>query len=350
VKILFYADLDISLPGGLETHLRELASALTARGHHVDLYARPVPFGPFHTVATFDAASYDVVHHHAGTWPPALDVGRRYVRTLHFCVAGKMDAYVRLGRLRTLVNPANWKARAEEHAAVLRAGSFIAVSNRVRSEFARFHGLDPERSVVIPNGVRPGAPRAGRDAWRERHEIPSDLPLLLTVGRRDFVKGHALLERVWRRLYAAGLNALWIRVGDDAPAREPGIWTTGPVAHEEVREWIDAADVGALPSHYEGCSVALLEMIGGGLYSLAHDVGGAAEAVGNGNGEIVPPREAAWAAALARALATPNHPRVPGLGSEYGWDRIAARTEAVYREARSGVAEIQRPTERLGTR
>src|SRR5258705_6715463 len=243
-----------------------------------------------------------------------------------------MDAYVRLGRLRTLLNPENWKARGEERAAVLRAGSFIAVSNRVRSEFARFHGLDPDRVVVISNGVRPGAPRVGRDAWRERHEIPSDLPVLLTVGRRDFVKGHALLERAWRRLHARGPNALWIRVGDDVPAREPGIWTTGPVSHEEVREWIAAADVGALPSHYEGCSVALLEMIAGGLYSLAHDVGNAPEVIGNGTGEIVPPREAAWTAALARALATPNHPRVPGLGSEYGWDGIAARTEAVYQE------------------
>ncbi len=350
MKILFYADLDISLPGGLETHLRELASALTARGHHVDLYARPVPFGALHTVATFDAASYDVIHHHAGTWPPALDVGRRYVRTLHFCVAGKMDAYVRLGRLRTLVNPANWKARAEERAAVLRAGSFIAVSNQVRSEFARFHGLDPGRAVVISNGVRPSEPRVGRDAWRERHEIPSNLPLLLTVGRRDFVKGHALLERAWRRLHTRGLNALWIRVGDDAPAREPGIWTTGPVAHEEVREWIAAADVGALPSHYEGCSVALLEMIAGGLYSLAHDVGNAAEVLGNGAGEIVRPRTEAWAEALTRALATPNHPRVPGLGPEYGWDGIAARTEAVYREVHDGVAAARKPTERLGTR
>jgi glycosyltransferase involved in cell wall biosynthesis len=351
MKILLYADLDISLPGGLETHLRELAPALTARGHQVDLYARPVPFGPLHTVATFDPASYDVIHHHGNTWPPALDVGERYVRTLHFCVAAKMDAYVRLGRLRTLVNPANWRARREEGEAIRPSGRFIAVSTRVRDEFARFHGLDPARAVVIPNGVRLGAPSDGREAWRERHHIPSDVPVLLTVGRRDFVKGHALLERAWRRL-PSGMDALWIRVGDDAPDQQPGIWTTGPVAHEDVREWIAAADVGALPSHYEGCSVALLEMIAGGLYSLAHDVGGAAEGIGSrsGNGEIVAPRVDAWVSALTQALATPHRPRTQGLGPEYRWDQIAARTEAVYEAARADSSEARSPERSLGTR
>ena len=349
MKILLYADLDISLPGGLETHLRELATALAARGHQVDLYARPVPFGPLHTVSAFNPASYDVIHHHGNTWPETLSVGERYVRTLHFCVAGKMDAYVRLGRLRTLVNPANWRARREEGEAVRRPGRFIAVSSRVRDEFARFHGFDPARAVVIPNGVRPRAPREGREAWRERHNISPDVPVLLTVGRRDFVKGHTLLEKAWRRL-PSGLDALWIRVGDDAPMKEPGIWTTGPVAHEEVREWIAAADVGALPSYYEGCSVALLEMIAGGLYSLAHDVGGAADVLPNRNGEIVPARVEAWIQALARVLATPRHPRAPGLGPGYTWDHIAARTEAVYQAARADHSDAPSPEGSLGTR
>jgi glycosyltransferase involved in cell wall biosynthesis len=350
MKVLLYADLDVSLPGGLETHLRELATALTARGHDVDLYARPVPFEPLSTVASFDPASYDVIHHHAGTWPAALDAGERYVRTFHFCVAAKMEAYVRMGRLRTLANPGNWRALTKEHAATRRAGRFIVVSRRLQSELARLHRLNAERTTVISNGARFARPQEGREAWRARHGIPGSLPVLLTIGRRDFVKGHDLLQRAWRRLLGAGLEALWIRVGDDTPSRQHGIWTTGPLPQEQVSEWIAAADVGAFPSYYEGGGIALLDMLAGGLYTLAHDVGIAPEVVGDGTGEIVPPREAAWTAALARALAAPNHPRVPGLGPEYGWDRIAARTEAVYREAQSGVVDARRPTERLGTR
>jgi glycosyltransferase involved in cell wall biosynthesis len=343
VKVLFLAGLDVSLPGGLETHLRELALALTARGHAVDIAGRPVPYPPLSTVERFDAARYDVIHHHAGRWPAGLDAGERYVGTLHFCVAGKMAAYVRMGRLRTLVNPANWRALGEERASVRRRGRFIAVSARVRDEFARHHGFDGSRAVVIPNGILPGSPRQGRSAWRERNGIPEDLPVLLTVGRRDFVKGHALLERAWSRFRSGGRDALWVRVGDDAPAREPGRWTTGPVPHEDVREWIAAADVGALPSHYEGCSVALLEMAGGGLYTLAHDVGNAAEVIRPGVGELVAPRESDWVAALGHAFsATGATARpAPGLDAEYSWDAIAARVEGVYAMGGTGATEAR---------
>ena len=336
MRVLFLAGLDVSLPGGLETHLRELALALTARGHAVDLAARPVPYPPLSTVERFDPAHYDVIHHHAGPWPAGLDGGDRYVRTLHFCVAGKMAAYVRMGRLRTLANPGNWRGFREERAAVRRRGRFIAVSGRVRDEFARHHGLDPARAVVIPNGILPGGPRLGRAAWRRRQGIPDNLPVLLTIGRRDFVKGHALLERAWRRFRGGGRDALWVRVGDEAPAREPGRWTTGPLPHGDVREWIAAADVGALPSHYEGCSVALVEMVGGGLYTLAHDVGNAAEVIHPGTGVLVAPREADWAAALERAFpaahppAAPHAAHRPGFEAEYSWDAIAARVEEVY--------------------
>ena len=49
-----------------------------------------------------------------------------------------------------------------------------------------------------------------------------------------------------------------------------------------------AADVGVLPSHEEGFSNALLEMMGAGLAIIATDVGGNAEALGNEAGLIVP--------------------------------------------------------------
>lgn len=338
MNVLLYAGLDISLPGGLETHLRELARCLAARGHDVHLFARPVPFPPLSTVASFDPARYDVIHHHAGPWPPTLDAGERYVRTLHFCVAAKMKAYVRLGRLRTLVNPGNWRARAEERAAVRRRGRFIAISARVRDEFARHHGLDPARAPVIPNGVAFASPREGRAAWRARHGIDARAPVLLTIGRRDFVKGYDLLARAWGRVRERVPSALWVVAGGDAPEQAAGRRVTGPIPHEHVLEWIHAADVGALPSYYEGCSVALLEMLAGGLPALAHDVGNAAEVIRPGvNGALLPRDPGSWVlaieAALGDAARAPREPRAPSLGPEYRWEAIAARAEAVYRRS-----------------
>jgi hypothetical protein len=82
------------------------------------------------------------------------------VHTLHFCVAAKMEAYVRIGRLRTLLNAANWRARAAERRIARGPGAFIAVSERVRQDFERLHGLPRGRASVIPNGASFHAPRS----------------------------------------------------------------------------------------------------------------------------------------------------------------------------------------------
>src|SRR4249919_1220655 len=153
MKVLLHAGVDVSLPGGLETHLRELGAGLVARGHDVEVFGRASGASPLAVVAAPDPARYDVVHSHGVPWPAAFDRHPGVVRTLHFCVAAKMRTYVRLGRLRTLANLANWRAVREERSWARRPGRLIAVSERVRSDFARLHGLDPARAEVIPNGI-----------------------------------------------------------------------------------------------------------------------------------------------------------------------------------------------------
>ncbi|HSD19651.1 MAG TPA: glycosyltransferase family 4 protein, partial [Anaeromyxobacter sp.] len=157
MRILLLGGVDLSRPGGLETHLLELSRCLAARGHAVEIFGRPASLPPHSMVSAVDPARYDVIHDHGG-WPPGLEPAPRHVRTLHFCVAAKMETYVRIGRLRTLVNPENWRARSAERAAVRRAERFIAVSRRVQSEFERHHGLDPTRATVIPNGASFASP------------------------------------------------------------------------------------------------------------------------------------------------------------------------------------------------
>ena len=331
MRILLLGGVDLSKPGGLETHLLELSRCLAARGHDVAIHGRPSSLPPHRMVSTVDPARYDVIHDHGG-WPgEGLHPAPRHVRTLHFCVAAKMAAYVRIGRLRTLVNPENWRARASERAAVRRAERFIAVSRRVQHEFERHHRLDPAGVTVIPNGASFTAPRVGREAWRARHGIAPDAPVLLTIGRSDFVKGYDILRKVWPRARASVPDGIWVIAGGSAPERSPGILVTGSIPREEVVEWIHAADVGALPSYYEGCSVALLEMLAGGLPSLAHDVGNAAEVVCPGvNGALLPRDPGAWLSALVEWLRRAPRRNPEGLDDSYRWEAIAARVEAVY--------------------
>src|SRR5262249_23249410 len=161
-------------------------------------------------------------------------------------------------------------------------------------------------------------PQVSRSALRARFGIGDGVRVLLTIGRPDFVKGYDLLARVWPDVQArskrVGHEALWVTVGGEALSYVPGRLITGPVPHQEVVEWIQAADAGALPSYYEGCSVALLEMLAGGLYALAHDVGNAAEIISSDAiGRILPPRAEAWAEALPPALARMPGARTPAL-------------------------------------
>jgi glycosyltransferase involved in cell wall biosynthesis len=337
MRVLLLADVDLKLPGGLETHVRGLATGLMARGHAVEICGRAAPPAGMSRVERAEASRYDVIHYQGGPWPRGLDPGGRYVHTLHFCVAAKMETYVRMGRLKTLANVANWRAVAGEREGCRRHGRMIAVAERVRRDFARWHGFDPARATVIPNGVGFDAPQLARSALRTRFGIGDQVRVLLTIGRPDFVKGYDLLERAWPQVQArsrgAGHETLWVTVGGEALASVPGRLITGPVPHQEVVDWIHAADVGALPSYYEGCSVALLEMLAGGLYALAHDVGNASEIIRSDEiGRILPPRADAWATALPTALARSPGRRAPALAAEFGWPSILDRTEAVYQD------------------
>src|SRR5262249_20631117 len=153
------------------------------------------------------------------------------------------------------------------------------------------------------------------------------------VGRHDFVKGFGLLQRAWERSGVARSGAVWVTVGGAAPQRAPGRVITGSVPHREGVDWIHAADVGALPSYYEGWSVAPLEMLAGGLPALAHDVGNAAEVItGAKAGRILAPTVDAWAAAIPEALTPRAGARAPALGPEFRWSEIAARVDETYRE------------------
>lgn len=338
MKVLLYADVDLSLPGGVETHVKELATHLTQLSHEVHIYGRPDRLEGFDMVSRVDADRYDVLHHHGGKWPDRLDGHPRYLKTLHFCVAAKMEAYVRLGRLRTLVNPGNWSAVAEERAAVRRDGRFIPVSTRVMEQFERWHGLDAARATLIPNGVNPDTPHADPAELRKRHGIADDTRVLLTIGRADFVKGYGLLGRALRRARpSVGPRIVWVTVGGDRSMRSDDRIVTGPVSHAEALGWIRAAQVGAMPSYYEGNSVALLEMLEGGLFALAHDVGAAADVITDPTaGQIVGQNVDAWAEALQNALAQQAvSTRVPQLDASYHWANIAQRTARLYEKVAS---------------
>lgn len=111
-------------------------------------------------------------------------------------------------------------------------------------------------------------------------------------------------------------------------------------SQRDVRPYLEAADVFALPSVSEGISNALLEAMSAELACLATPVGGNAEVLDNGAcGLLLPPRdESAWGAALAglgndsqrrKRLGAAARQRVR---ERYDFSIVGGQYESLYRE------------------
>jgi glycosyltransferase involved in cell wall biosynthesis len=163
------------------------------------------------------------------------------------------------------------------------------------------------RCSVVPNGIDisafPEPSPEHRASARQRLNL-ADAPLVVCVGRLWRQKGQDVLLDAWPRVQAKVPAAQLILVGD-GPERQAleskGLGAVIFVGERfDVRDWLTAADVVALPSRWEGMSFVLLEAMACERSLVATDVGGAREALGDDAGAIVPPENPAR---LADALA-----------------------------------------------
>ncbi|HYQ79503.1 MAG TPA: glycosyltransferase [Solirubrobacterales bacterium] len=223
---------------------------------------------------------------------------------------------------------------------------YLAVSREIATELVEQLGWPAEKVEVLYNAV---------DVERAAVPAPPGLraqlggsetrPLVLTPARLNAQKGHdTLLEAV-----AAVPEALFLLAGDgpererlEARAAELGVAERVSFLgrREDVPQLLAACDVFALPSLYEGSSLAVLEAMAAGIPVVSSAIGGTEELIEDGrSGLLVPPGDAAaLAVALRRALgdrqlreqlAARARERVDaGLRREQNAERVAG----VYRE------------------
>lgn len=228
-------------------------------------------------------------------------------------------------------------ARDAQLAVLLRSALQVAdhvftVSGSLAQLALRLHA-PLERVQVVGNGVdlTKFAPQP-QAAARQRLGIPSDVPVLVTVGglveRKGFHRVMACLPELRRRF--PGL--LYLVVGGPSPE---GDWTDrlhkladdlglqdavrfmGPLPSSALSEVLSAANVFVLSTRNEGWANVLLEAMACGLPVVATDVGGNAEVVCRSElGTVVPFDDAPQLLeALAEALSI-------------RWDRQAIRAYA----------------------
>lgn len=295
-----------------------------------------------------DPVRADVVHTH--TWYVGL--GGMLVQAIH-----GLPLVVTLHSLEPL-RP--WKADQlgtgylvsswAERLAVERADRVIAVSAQMRADILANFRVEPERVVVLHNGVDAKAfTRTERREALDRHGVRE--PYALFVGRISEQKGIFQLLEAARQL-PEGVQLVLCASSPDTPelltrlqtavSGRPEIrWINAMLPVEEVVQIYSHAAVFVCPSVYEPFGIINLEAMACGTPVVASRVGGIPEVVADGEtGWLVEPDDpAALAQALRIALADPQRARRMGeagrrrVEAHFSWDRIAALTMDVYQQA-----------------
>jgi glycosyltransferase involved in cell wall biosynthesis len=225
-------------------------------------------------------------------------------------------------------------------------GRYIAVSRDIAGQLIeRMHW--PERKVEVVYNAVDLDRREVAGAAQLRAELTGGRAreLVLTAARLDAQKGHSILLRA-----AAELPQAHFALAGDGPARaslEADAASLGIVdrvtflGHRgDVPQLLAACDAFALPSLYEGSSLAILEAMAARRAVVSSEIGGTAELIEQGeNGLLVPPGDpGALAGALRRLLADAGlREKLAGAGRdrverEFGPERMAGRTTAIYEE------------------
>ena len=222
----------------------------------------------------------------------------------------------------------------------------IAVSHAVARALRR-RGHPGGALRVVHNGLdlervdRP-VPEADLAAARAALRDVGTRPVIAVVSRRK--DQHVLLAQLPQVEHPAALVFVGIEPDDQLRALAAQLPERHRLVFVPVTErplaFYHLAAIAALPTRIEGLSQTLLEAMALGLPVVATDAGGNAELVTPETGLLIPrhaPRE--WAPALDSLLGDAGRrARLGAAGrarvrAEFGLDRTAERTEAVYREA-----------------
>jgi glycosyltransferase involved in cell wall biosynthesis len=193
---------------------------------------------------------------------------------------------------------------ASEKASLGTARRVICTSNTTVARLKDGFNVSGTKCVVAP----PGTERVSRRA------VPANEPRILAVGALVRRKGHDVLIRALAMVADRSWTARIVGPDDRDPevtrelrglitelGLEGRVALAGPI--EDVRTELEAAQIFALASRYEGYGMAFAEALAHGLPVVACDAGAVPEVVPEDAGVLVPPDDPeAFAGALARLL------------------------------------------------
>ena len=346
--------------GGVQVHVRNLASRLRDRRHEVTVLAptlrapaepgvrsvgRPIRVPYRGTVAPIAPVSYrrtrsvldevrpDVVHVHEPLTPSA-SMYAALVATVP--VVATVHAYLDRSIFMELAAPILRRIWRRVHVG-------IAVSEAAASFLRR--ALPAAVLEIVPNGVDVGAFAAAEP----REDLPAGRRILW-VNRLDAQKGFPVALAAFSKVLVEVPDAVLVVVGEGKDREALQLLTASALARVDMRGAVENDEV---PSYHaasevflgaavgqESFGIALVEAMAAGLPVVATDIPGYREVVSDGvEGLLVPPRDpGALAEGLVRLLREPElAARLGEAGREraktFDWPIVVDRVEELYGRA-----------------
>ncbi|MFY0406711.1 D-inositol-3-phosphate glycosyltransferase [Solicola sp. PLA-1-18] len=364
----------------------EIFTRATSSSQPQQVQARPgvlvrhVPAGPFEGLSKNELPAQlctfvrDVLRVEA-----EHDPGRYDVLHSHYWLSGQVGAVVRdrwgvplVHSMHTLAKVKN-AALADgdtaeplarvfgEQTVVEAADRLVANTDDEARALVELYGADPAHVAVVPPGVALEVfePR-DRGAARAGLGLPADATVLTFAGRIQPLKAPDVLLRAAARLVERdpSLRSSLVVVVIGGPSgsglEQPGhlvdlahhlgiadvVRFVPPVGQHELARWYAASTAVCVPSYNESFGLVALEAQACGTPVVAARVGGLSTAVADGrSGVLVDGHDPDdYAAVFARMVADPAWTESLGRGAvdharEFGWQRTADRTVAVYEAA-----------------
>lgn len=149
----------------------------------------------------------------------------------------------------------------------------ICLSNKTLQILQDDYKINSNKITKICNGLTDAISVTEKSALRQKYNIPSDVPIILFVGRVDNIKGLKYALQSFRIILKTYLDCRFIIAGNGAfdfhMTECEDIWMnviwTGLIKKEKIYDLYTIADIGIMPSFHEQCSYVAIEMMMHGL-------------------------------------------------------------------------------------
>jgi len=220
----------------------------------------------------------------------------------------------------------------------------ISVSNDLKNKMIEEYSIPDYKITVIPNGIDPNK-FIFIDRLRARDELGlhPKRPMSVCVARLSPEKNLDVLIEAASRMNTGCPDIYIIGDGPEKSKLEflirklnmsKRVRLVGPIKHELIYKWLNAADFFCLPSQREGCPVVIHEALACGIPVVATTVGAIPDIICSADyGLLCPPSDVeALAFILRKALSLSwDRKKIASYGCGFTWDDVALKTLDVLR-------------------